>query len=94
MTKLFSVGDFFGENDSGDRDPNHNESNVNDNEEDDSEAMEGEVTEYIDENGRKVRRVVKKTVTTTRTRTTSGGDESPKHLTTKIPEMKHDTPEE
>ena len=72
-------------------DPNHNESN--DNEEDDSEAMDGEVTEYIDENGRRVRRVVKKTVTTTTTRTTSGGDESPKNLTREILEMKRDTPE-
>ena len=42
-----------------------------------------EVMEYVDENGRRVRRIVKKTITTTSTKTSSDNGE-PKHLTLQI----------
>ena len=42
-----------------------------------------EVMEYVDENGRRVRRIVKKTITTTSTKTPSDNGE-PKHLTLQI----------
>ena len=63
----------------------------NDNKEDEGETMkgDGEVTEDTDEHSRKEM----ETVTTTTTRTTSGGEESPKNLTREILEKTHDKQE-
>ena len=67
--------------------------NPNDNEEDEGGDMDGDVIEYTDEKGSKVRRVVNETVTTTVTRTGSGDDESPKNLTREVLEKTVEKPE-
>ena len=68
----------------GDESPKNLTRNILEMSHDKPEDDGGEVVEYVDENGRRVRRIVKKTITTISTRKGSNGDESSSFTTETI----------